>query len=136
MSLAFDDSGDDQADRFWPAATHTTVALARAAGEARVGPKRQAARERIVVLCDGLRRVAGNGEGALVGRIADSLGSFVARAELDEQALDVIAGHLEALRAVVSHAIAGDGGTIGRAIMAGLEASVARHPPNGHTPAA
>jgi len=136
MAWGFDISTEAAAERFWPAATHTTVALARAAGEARVGPKRQAARERIVVLCADLKRAAGDGEGALVGAIAGSLGAFVARAELDEQALDVIAGHLEALRAVVSHTIAGSGGTIGRAIMAGLEASVARHAPADRTPAA
>lgn len=115
------------ADRFWPAATRTTVALAVAAGAARSAGGLGDSRQRIVALCEDLRALARDGDGALVGAIAESLGGFVGRATLDEPALEVIAGHLEALRAVVRHSIGGDGGPVGRAIMAGLNASVARH---------
>jgi len=117
-----------QADRFWPAATRTTVALAVAAGAARADCGRSDTRARIVMLCNELTALAGDeSDGALVGAIATSLGGFVGQASLDEPALEVIAGHLEALRAVVRHAIGGDGGPVGRAIMAGLQASVARY---------
>lgn len=118
---------DSPAERFWPAATRTTVALAVAAGAARSQAGRADTRQRIVGLCDELKSLAGDAEGALVGAIAASLGDFVRRTTLDEPALEVIAGHLEALRAVVRHSIAGDGGPVGRAIMAGLQASVARY---------
>jgi len=119
----------ETADGFWSQATLSTVALSVAAGEARAPAKRAGARERIVGICAELASLSGEAEGRLVGSIAASLGDFVRDAPLDEQALEVIAGHLEALRAVVRHAIGGDGGTVGRAIMAGLEASVARHAP-------
>lgn len=119
----------DKADGFWSQATLSTVALSVAAGDARALAKRDGARERIVRICAELAALSGEAEGKLVGSIAASLGDFVRDARLDEQALEVIAGHLEALRAVVRHAIPGDGGTVGRAIMAGLEASVARHAP-------
>ena len=117
---------DASADLFWPAATRTTVALAVAAGAARADAGTNA-RTRIVALCDELRTLAVDADGALVGAIAASLGDFVSQTNLDDPALEVIAGHLEALRAVVRHSIAGDGGPVGRAIMAGLNASVARH---------
>lgn len=115
------------ADRFWPAATRTTVALAVAAGAARSAGGSGDNCARIVQLCAELSALAGDADGALVGAIAESLGSFVGSATLDEPALEVVAGHLEALRAVVRHSIGGDGGPVGRAIMAGLNASVARH---------
>ena len=122
------------ADGFWSAATLSTVALSVAAGEARAAAKRapadvNGARQRIIALCGELGALSGDANGKLVGAIAASLGEFARDAFLDEPALEVIAGHLEALRAVVRHAIAGDGGTVGRAIMAGLEASVTRHAP-------
>jgi hypothetical protein len=124
----------ETADGFWSAATLSTVALSVAFGEARAEAKRapanvNGARQRIVDVCRELGTLSGDSDGKLVGAIAASLGEFARDAFLDEPALEVIAGHLEALRAVVRHAIAGDGGTVGRAIMAGLEASVARHPP-------
>jgi hypothetical protein len=119
----------ESADGFWSQATLSTVALSVAVGEARALVKRDAARQRIVALCGELASLSGRADGKLVGSIAASLGQFVREAPLDEQALEIVAGHLEALRAVVRHAIAGDGGTVGRAIMAGLEASVARHAP-------
>jgi len=119
----------DTADGFWSHATLSTVALSVAAGEARALAKRDGARARIIKICGELASLSGDADGKLVGSIAASLGEFVRDARLDEQALEVIAGHLEALRAVVRHTIAGDGGTVGRAIMAGLEASVARHAP-------
>lgn len=118
-----------QAEGFWSQATLSAVALSVAAGEARAPARREAARARIVLLCEELAGLGGEAEGRLVASIARSLGAFARRAPLDEQDLDIVAGHLEALRAVVRHAIAGDGGTVGRAIMAGLEAAVARHPP-------
>lgn len=114
-------------DQFWSQATLSTVALSVAAGEARAAAKHDGARDSIVSLCDELATLAGEDEGKLVGSIARSLGEFARDAHLDEPALEVIAGHLEALRAVVRHAISGDGGTVGRAIMAGLQASVQRH---------
>lgn len=124
----------DAADGFWSQATLSTVALSVAASEARAAARHgmgnaPGARERIAALCGELAGLSGDANGKLVGAIAASLGDFVRDAPLDEPALDVIAGHLEALRAVVRHSIAGDGGTVGRAIMAGLEASVARHAP-------
>lgn len=115
-----------RADGFWAAATLSAVALTVAASEARAAAKRSQAQARIVAVCGELAELADHPETKLVGSIALSLGEFVGQSDLDESALEVIAGHLEALRAVLRHAIQGDGGSVGRQIMAGLHASVAQ----------
>lgn len=127
MALAFEaDQAARTSDGFWAAATLSAVALTVAANECRAETKRSAARARIVAVCGELAELAAHPETQLVGSIAHSLGEFVGRADLDEPALEVIAGHLEALRAVLRHTIQGDGGPVGRQIMAGLKASVAQ----------
>ncbi|MBL8704767.1 MAG: hypothetical protein JNM30_07990 [Rhodospirillales bacterium] len=127
MALAFEaDRGISRADGFWAAATLSAVALTVAASEARAEPKRTQAQARIVAVCSELAELADHPETKLVGSIALSLGEFVRQSDLDQPALEVIAGHLEALRAVLRHTIQGDGGPVGRQIMAGLKASVAQ----------
>jgi len=132
MALAFEaDQGSGgaaigHAEGFWAAATLSAVALTVAANECRAETKRSQAQARIVAVCGELAELADQPETKLVGSIAHSLGAFVGRADLDESALEIIAGHLEALRAVLRHAIRGDGGSVGRQIMAGLHASVAQ----------
>jgi len=126
MALAIDTPDNRSADGFWAQATLSAVALTVAASEARAETKRAQARARIVAVCDELAGLADRPETRLVGSIALSLGEFARDAQLDEPALEVIAGHLEALRAVLRHTIQGDGGAVGRQIMAGLKASVAQ----------
>jgi hypothetical protein len=127
MALSFEaDQAGSRADGFWAAATLSAVALTVAASEARAGTRRDQAQARIVAVCGELALLADRPETKLVGSIALSLGEFVRQSDLDQPALEVIAGHLEALRAVLRHAIQGDGGSVGRQIMAGLNASVAQ----------
>jgi hypothetical protein len=127
MALAFEaDQGRGGTDGFWAAATLSAVALTVAANECRAKTKRGQAQARIVAVCGELAELADHPETKLVGSIALSLGEFVRQSDLDQPALEVIAGHLEALRAVLRHAIQGDGGSVGRQIMAGLHASVAQ----------
>jgi chemotaxis protein histidine kinase CheA len=70
----------------------------------------------------------------LVTEIASSLCSFIeGLPEIDEEAMDVVQAHIEALRGLLANDIKGDGGKIGREIAGGLAQAVAQfaaHHPN------
>jgi len=63
----------------------------------------------------------------LVGRIAGSLCAYLRRAESAAD-LNILAAHVEALRAILANGVSGDGGPLGREIAEGLEKAARRAP--------
>ncbi|MCW5752092.1 MAG: Hpt domain-containing protein [Alphaproteobacteria bacterium] len=61
----------------------------------------------------------------LVTRIAGSLCKYLKE---QKNSPDVIAAHIDALKAVIAHRLAGDGGAVGERIAAGLEATTGCEP--------
>jgi len=63
----------------------------------------------------------------LVTEIGTSLCNFVEGLEQhDDDAMEVVSAHVDALRAVIANGVKGDGGTIGRDIAEGLAQAVAQ----------
>jgi len=105
------------------AALQRNVAVLRGA-KATAGARQasRAAIEEIYARCHELRGLAGSFGYPLVSRIADSLCRFVELAGgAPGQFCDVIAAHVDAIRAVVHQDAGVDGGSLGRALMAGLQ---------------
>lgn len=66
----------------------------------------------------------------LVTDIAASLCNFVESVEnYDDSVIEVLSAHVDALRGMIGNDIRGDGGQIGREIIAGLAQAVAKHAP-------
>lgn len=79
----------------------------------------------IFVIAHDLRGQGSTFDYPLVTRIGSSLCTFTEQLDSsDDKALEVIGVHIGALHAVVSNAVRGDGGAVGKEIAMGLEMAV------------